>query len=121
MRVDRVVVLRVVFMARGRNEDRVQIDAPDPEALQIIQFMDHALQIAARERAGVVRPGRVRPVSVDVRIFIRQHVIVRVSVREAVHEDLVEHAALRPLRHAESGNDLEILPGVLRAAGIRAA
>lgn len=46
VRIHMVVHKAVVFVVRGRPKNRVEVEGGDAEALQIVEFIDDALQIA---------------------------------------------------------------------------
>ena len=118
MRVDMVVVLCVVFMVGGRNEQRVEINCLDAQILQVVELCLNALQIAAVEAADVELVGQFIPfhnplgVSARVIIFVVLYVIRGVAVAEAVGEYLVKYRTLRPFGNLEAGDERKIELGL---------
>jgi hypothetical protein len=88
-RVDRQVVVRVVAVVGRRGEDRVEVDRRDAQSLEVVQVVDHAVQVTALEpvvgRRGV--PGLEGPGRMDT-----------AAAGEPVREDLVEDGILHPRR-----------------------
>src|SRR5208283_4952649 len=80
MLVHREVVDNVVFMVAGALENRRKIERGDAEVAQVIQLVEDALQIAARE---VAEGGRRAP------WFGSERVIRPVAVAEALRKNLV--------------------------------
>ena len=113
MRVDMVVVLTVVFVAGGGYEDRVQVDHFHTQILQIVQFVNDALNIAAVEVAVIrvsrrsVPVGYALGVSDGVIVFVVHHVVCRIPVAEPVRKNLVLYGTLSPSRHVEPGDEVE--------------
>ena len=115
VRIDIIIVLNVIFVIGRRNKEGIEVDHLDAKVLQIIHLVDHALQVTAVELTHV-HGGRILiPILdlvhrlVNIRIFIRQHVIGRIAVVKAVHEDLIHDGALGPVRRAKTGNDGDVI------------
>ena len=112
MGINVVIILGIVFVAGGREKDRIEVDGFHPQFLQIIQPVDHALQVSAVEFPIAVGPRGPVPVPdcqaglSHIAVFSGQHIVGRISVAEAVDEDLVHHGALRPGGRMEAGNDM---------------
>ena len=107
------IILAVIFVAGGRDEDRIQIQHLYAEVLQVVQFVDNSLDIPAVKIADIrVRRRRVPVVLMlgvadDIVVFVVHHVVRRIPVAEPIRKDLVLHGALRPLWHMEPGNEAE--------------
>ena len=118
MGIDMFVVLTVVFMAGGRDENRVQVQYPDAQVLEIIQFIDNSLDVSAVEAAEIGIRGDSIPfrcvfgMADGVIIFIIHHIIGRIAIAEAIHEDLVLHGTFCPVRHMKAGNEPEGIDGI---------
>ena len=105
-----IIVLNVIFMARRRNKDRIEIDGVNPQVLQVVQLIDHPLQVPSiefskirkrvRHAVPVVHPSHMSPA---IGVFITQYVTGGISVAETVHQDLIHHGALRPIRGRQPG------------------
>ena len=111
--IDIVVILTIVLVIGRGHEYRVHVNDLDAQILQIIQFIQDALQIAAVEPAHVHVLRRFAPVLylfhllVDIAVFSCQHIIGGIAVAEAIHVDLVHDRALGPVRRSEARNDAE--------------
>ena len=108
-RIDREIVVRVVAVVGAPGEDRGEIECVDPQALQVIELLFDALQVAAVELVTEiveVLAGLARIVNSfvpdgmghNIRVAIEDRavghpvaaiVVARVAVAEAVREDLV--------------------------------
>ena len=108
MRIDVIIILYVVLMVGWRDKQGVEIDHIHTQILQIIQFFRNALKISAvklpdphggRPLVPVGHPDRPFP---DIAVLVVEHIIVRVSVAEAVDHDLIHHCAFCPVRGMES-------------------
>ena len=112
MGIDMLIILRIVFMAGGREKNRIEINGFHPQFLKIIQSVDHSLQVPAVKFAVAVGSRGLIPVPdadgrlAHIAVFAGQHIIGGVPVAEAVNEDLVHHRALSPCRRMESRNDV---------------
>ena len=113
MRIHMPVVLGIILMVGGRHKERVEIDHPHPETVQIVQLLLYALQITAVEAVHIEGLRRCAPVldplriSSEIDVLVIQHIVVGISVPEAVDQDLVHDGALDPIRHVVAGNQLE--------------
>ena len=110
-RVDRAVVTRIVAMVGGGAVNRVDVDSRHAEALQIVELLRDAGEVAAVEVVAVpfiaiggvrgVR-GRRSPAAVLYRLRAAGRrarvVVLLVAVKETVREDLIADGFLRPLR-----------------------
>ena len=115
MRINVVIILDVITMVGGRDEQRVEINHVNPQFLQIIHLIQHALQISAIEITHI----HLRRIAVpilhahglipDISIFPGKHIIGRIPIAEAIHHDLVHHRTLGPIRRGKSGNDRQII------------
>ncbi len=95
-------------MVGGRLEDGIQIDDIRAEcALDVAEFLVDARQVAAKEHLAVAvlglgedarAPRVLLGCAACVCVTAIGHVVGRVSVIEAVWEDLVHHAVLHPIR-----------------------
>ncbi len=107
-----LVILGVIFMTGGRQEDRIEIDCLYAQFLQIIQLIDHPLQVTAVKLSVSLR--RRYPVPVfdtddrfpQIAVLAGQDVIRWISVAETVRKDLVHYSALCPGRCVIAGNDM---------------
>jgi len=82
-------------MVAGGGKDRVQVDGRDAEVAQVIQFLGHAVQVAAFE---TVDGGRRIPA------FKRQvGRWIALALGETVGEDLVEDGVLYPVGGGHMG------------------
>ena len=108
MRVDVVVVLRVVLVVRRGHEKRVEVDDADAEALDIVELRAHAGEVTAVKPVHIECFDRGVPVlyttrrSAEVDVLVVDDVIRRVAITEAIDEDLVHDGTLRPVRDMES-------------------
>ncbi len=108
MRIDVVVVLRIVLVVRRRHKKRVEVDDADAEALDIVELRAHAGEVTAVKPVYVECLDRGVPVlnttrcSAEVDVFVVDDVIRRVAIAEAIDEDLVHDGTLRPVRDMES-------------------
>ena len=124
MGIDMAVILGIVFVAGGRNENGIEVEHLHPQLLQIIQFVHHALQIAAVKHPIVPDLGQLMPaggvahVIPGVKILPAAHVGAGIAVAEPIRENLILHRALGPFRHVEAGNDVEGMGGIGEGHGI---
>ena len=115
MGVDIVVVLRVVLVVGGRNEERVEIYALDAQRGEVVNLLLHALQIAAVKVAHIERgDGRVPvpnlfDVPARIVIFVVGDVVLGVAVEEPVGVYLIEHPALCPVGHVEPRDERKVI------------
>ena len=108
VRINMLVILGIVFMTGGGDEDGVQIEHLDAQILQIVQLIQDALQIPAVEAADV----RIRGVGVPVLHVLRMadgiiilivgNIIGGIPVAEPVRENLVLDGALGPGGHMKA-------------------
>ena len=109
--IDHQVILGVVQVVRGGLEDRVEVDDGDALSLEVIQFIDHSLQVAAVELVaifvGAKAAARIAQVLVPGQLAHRLGinpvsaiggVIAGVAVAEALGVDLVDDRILQPGR-----------------------
>ena len=102
--VDLVVVARVVVMVALRLEYRVQVNDRDAKALEVVEFLLDALEIAAEEVVGddllrvrvLVVARIILPAGMEDRAPLLDDGIA--VAREAVREDLVHDSVLEPVR-----------------------
>ena len=110
-----VIILAVIFMIAGRNENRIQIKDFHAQILEIIQFIHNTLKVSAVKLPDAHDRRVFGPVlhtfclSVNIEIFPGLHIIGRISVSETIHKDLVHHRALGPFRSMISGIYLKFL------------
>ena len=108
MRINIVIILRIIFVIGRGNENRVQIDSLNPQLLQIIKFIQHPLQIAAVKILDIHILRHLIPViylmhvPVNIIVLMIQNIIGRISVAEPVHKDLVHDTALGPVRRMKT-------------------
>ena len=113
MRINVLVILAVVFVAGGRNEDRIEVQDPDAEFLQIIQLINDALDIAAVEAAEIGIGGKRIPgggmlgMADGVVVLIVHDVVGGIAVAEPVGKDLILYGPFGPCGHMEAGNEAE--------------
>ena len=113
MRIDVVVILNVVLVARRRDKNRVQVQNFNTKLAQIVEFLDHARKVSAVKFLHILALRRTVPVrhalgiTVDIVIFAGLHIVGRIAVAEAVDENLVHDRALRPVRRVESRRNPE--------------
>ena len=114
VRVDVPVVLRIILVIRRRHKERIEINHIDPKLLEIVQLVQHALQIPAieavhihilRQAVPILHSLRMQP---EIFIFICQHIIGLVPVAEPVHVNLVDDCAAHPVRHAVPRNQIPV-------------
>ena len=121
MGVDVLVVLGVVAVSRGGDEQGVEVDGLHAQALQVVQLLHDAHQVAAVEAAVVVAQGqrvprgRVADVAVGVVVLPVLHVVSGIAVAKAVRQYLILHRALGPFRDVKAGDDPK--GGLLRRGG----
>ena len=90
MRIDVVVVLRVVLVVRRGHEKRIEVDDADAEALDIVELRAHAGEITTVKPVHVKRLDRGVPVryttrcSAEVDVLVVDDVIRRVAITEAM-------------------------------------
>ncbi len=143
---NKAVIGRVIFVVGGRFKDGVEVDGGHTQILQVIQLINHPLQIAAVEvsavaaRAGVACVTRVAdhlvPGVARATRRVRTHngaagfvveetagrgVVTRITVAETVGENLVDDGVFHPVGRLESGVVLGDLPAIVRAGGKRLA
>ena len=113
MGVDMVVVLGVVLMAGGGDEEGVEIDGLHPQALEIVQLLADARQVAAVEAVEIAVAGQLVPGGgnagrgATVAVLAGNDIVGGVAVAEAVGENLVLDGALGPAGHVVAGQDAE--------------
>ena len=118
VRVDMVVILSIVFMVGGRNEQRIEINSLYAQILQIVEFFSDPLQIAAVETADVEFVGIFIPLGYALRvparvvIFVVLHVVRGVAVAETVGENLIENGALSPVGNLEARHERKVVFGL---------
>ena len=115
MRIDIIIVLRIVFMIRRRYKKRIAIHHFHTKSLQIIQLVHNSLQIAPVELPHAHRLRITIPVIhlthlfPNVEIFSCFHIIVRITITEAVCINLIHDRSLCPVRSRKSRNNFEII------------
>ena len=113
VRIDKAVILRIIFVIGRRQKQRIKIDYLDPQFLQIIQLFPDPLQIPAvkiPDVKGFRKPVPVRdPVRMPaaVAVFMVKHIIAGIPVAEAVRKDLVHDGAFCPVRRRKTRADPE--------------
>ena len=116
MGIDMLVILHIVFMAGGGDENRVQVQNLYAEGLQIVQLVQNALQVPAVKGPDVRVRGERGPVGDVLRmadgiiVFVVGHVIGGIPVTETFRKNLILHGSFRPFRNMKAG---------LKAEGIR--
>ncbi|MNJ32018.1 hypothetical protein D3C77_266730 [compost metagenome] len=89
MRVDKHIIACVIFVIGCRSEQRIEINRVDSQLSQIVQMVKHPLQIAAKK---IGRTWHAAPFQHSLRVDRR------VTLGEALGEDLVEDRFLDPFR-----------------------
>ena len=118
VRIDVLIILAVIFVIGRGNKNRVQIDTLNSQTFQIIKFIPDSLQIPSVEPAHIKVLRKLLPVgdslnrASDIDVFIRFHIVGRITVAEAIHIDLVYNGALHPLRHVKTGDNLKGIGGI---------
>jgi len=125
IRIDVVERIAVVFVLRATVEDRVEFDRRDAQLLQVVEFVDHALQVsavAAVKNAVLVKifANRFFPVFADIIIprpwrdapaihigelklqRVAGRVVGRIAVAKTFGKDLIPDGGFRPSRHLGS-------------------
>ena len=81
MRVNMLIVLRIILVIGGRDKERVEVEHLDAESLQIAELALHADQIPAVEITHIKGRGHLIPVinmphrKTNIEIFIVQHIV----------------------------------------------
>ena len=102
MRINMVVILYIIFVAGGRNEQWIEIDHFNAEVLQIVQLLADALQIPSVKHAYICLSNGIIPqlgmecVPLHIVILIVLYVVVRIAVAKTVCQDLILHSAFCP-------------------------
>ncbi len=115
VRVDIVVVLRVVLVVGGRNEKGIEVHRLHAQIFKVLQLLLHALQIAAVKVVYVHSFGQFKPIAHLARVPARVIVLVvlnvvgRFAVAEAVAKNLIEHPALSPIGHLAAWDERKIV------------
>ena len=109
VRVDPVVVLRVVPVVRGAVEDRVEVDRGDAQRGEVVELLRHALQVAAEVVTAARRLARARRLGEARRTDRARGVVAAVALGQVAPAQLDD---LVPLGPARSGRV---------AAGVRVA
>ena len=116
--VNLVVILGIVFMIRGRSEDRIQVkDVSSQRIFYVAKFLVDALQVAT-EKYGAIRipgvgirtrsPGFLFGREAIIGILVGLCIVAGVTIIEAVGENLVHDAVLSPGWCSEVGQDVEV-------------
>ena len=135
--INHAVISRVIFVIGWRLENGVHINDRDAQILQVIQFIQNALQIAAVEVLAVnlktavhvagIAEGRVPIGSIRaddaaagnvVMEAAGRGVIGRIAIPEPFREYLVHDAVLDPIGCLEGGIVHGKLPAIVRAAAV---
>ena len=110
VRINIIVILDVIFVVRGRDKKRIEIDYINSQALQIVHFVQHALKVSAVKFTDAQNCRDLVPV-VDmdgfvayIFIFACKHIIRGISVIKTVYIDLVHNGSLGPLWSLKAGN-----------------
>ncbi|MNC24734.1 hypothetical protein D3C75_727990 [compost metagenome] len=90
MGIDLFIIHNIVFMIGRRHEQRGKVNGIDSEFLQIIQMVQHALQISAKK---IIQLRRSAPRLCPLRV------IRRVAIGEPLRHNLVKHRILGPVGH----------------------
>ena len=103
MGVDMPIILRIVFMIAWRNKKRIEIKHLYAQLRQIVQLIEHALQIAAVKTVNIACGRQAVPIRdllgflLQINIFIRFHIIGDIPIGKAIGVNLIHHRALRPI------------------------
>ena len=98
IRIDEIVIERIIAMHRRCPEDRIQIDGIDAEILQIVEFFNNTVQIAAVEietERRLIHRRRFIPIldlldeMAAVRVFAVGDMEIRATVSKPIGKDLV--------------------------------
>ncbi len=120
MPVNLLVILDIVFMIARSGKNGVQIERGGAQFLNVVQSLHNPLQVAA-EKLNTARlamwarsfsPGTGNHWPSIAEIFTAAYIIGRVTIGEALGENLVEDAIVYPIRGLVVRQDVEI-------AGIR--
>jgi hypothetical protein len=117
-RVNMVVILGIVFMIRGRGEDRIQVkDVSSQRIFYVAKFLVDALQVAA-EKYGAIRitsvsvrtrsPGFIFDVDAILCVLVCLYFVAGVSIIEAIGENLVHDSVLSPGWRGKVRQDVEV-------------
>ena len=121
MGIDVLVILGVVLVTGRGQKDGVEVDCLHPKRFQVIQLVDHSLQVSSVELPEAVGGGGLIPVlhahnrTAVIFKFAGQHIVGRVPVTEPVNKNLVHHRAARPCGRVKTGYDV---PEICRPDGI---
>ena len=113
MGIDVIIILGIVLVVRGRYENRVHVNDLNSQILQVVQFIQNSLQVAAVKAADIHRLGIFVPILhtlhllANVAVLSGQHIIGGIAVAETVHVNLIHDRALGPLRRGKTRNDTE--------------
>ena len=111
--INMLIVLAIVLMAGRGDEDRIEVKNLNSQILQVIQFIQDTLKIAAVKTADIRITGQGIPVSNmlgvanGVIVLIVHNIIGGVSVAETIREDLVLNGAFSPVGNMKTGNEAE--------------
>ena len=103
VRVDIVVILRIVFMVGRGNEKGIEIDCFNAQILQIVQLLPYSLLVSALNRAHVELVGEFIPfpytagMPARIIIFVVAHVVLGIAVTEPVGKNLIKYYPLCPI------------------------
>ena len=111
MRINVLIVLTVILVIGRRDKERIEVNDLDTEVLKIIEFFTNPRQISAIETADIHRRRILLPVlnlvnrTPDIDVLPLLHIVVRISIAEAIHKNLVYHRTLCPLRRMKAGSN----------------
>ena len=117
--INMLIVLAIVLMAGRGDEDRIEVKNLNSQILQVIQFIQDTLKIAAVKTADIRITGQGIPVSNmlgvanGVIVLIVHNIIGGVSVAESIREDLVLNGAFGPIGNMKTGNETESICRVI--------
>ena len=114
VRVDIVVILRIVFMVGRGNEKGIEIDCFNAQILQIVQLLPYTLQVSAVKTTHVELVGEFIPfpytagMPARIIIFVVAHVVLGIAVTEPVGKNLIKYYPLCPIWYGKVGVERKI-------------
>ena len=113
MGIDVIIILTIVFMVGRRDKYRVQVNSLHLQALQIAEFIPDSPDIASIETSHIHLGRKLIPVPhplhgfPNIDVFIRFHIICRVTVTKTIYINLIHNCALAPIRYKKSGSHMK--------------
>ena len=113
VRINMLIILAVILVIRWGHKKWIEINHLNPQILQIIQLIPDTLQISSVKfshihclRAGIPVFHLLHRTS-NINIFVIRHIIVRISIAEAVNVNLIHNRTLGPLRRMKARSNAE--------------